>query len=288
METINIQILSADPQVLYSDANLALTHNPQDLRAQNNPFLLDGFVVSLILGGTAQFYIDDHVCDLQAGNILICQPRRVVERSMTSMDIQVKSILMNPDFINKLRPMLNLPEINLNLLLSHHAVFFAEQHEIEQLSAYYNLILSKLNHADQSPYDPSMMTLLASMFLELYKISRHANNHLATEEAGSSAEQIMKRFFGMLGMLPFLSVNNYAERLNISPKYFSSVCRKVTGMSPSQIIADEIISRSQVMLHEGSHNIKQIADLLGFANQSHFGTFFRKHTGMSPLQFVKK
>lgn len=288
METINLQNVPNESQIKYHDENISLGQNPQDLRAINTPVMLDGYLILLILNGTAQVYVDDHVYDLQAGNILICHPRHILERSMTSMDIQVKSMFLNPDFLPQMRPILNAPGLNLNLLLGHHAAFFAKPHEIEQLSTYHSLLLSKLTHNENASYDQSIMMLMGSMFLEIYSICLRSNFTPATEEAGSSAEQIVKRFLVMLNMLPFLSVNYYAERLNITPKYFSSVCSKVTGKAPSQIIADEIISRSQVMLREGSHNIKQIADLLGFANQSHFGTFFRKHTGMSPQQFVKK
>ena len=30
--------------------------------------------------------------------------------------------------------------------------------------------------------------------------------------------------------------------------------------------------------------IKEISDRLGFVNQSHFGTFFKRHTGHSPIK----
>lgn len=38
-------------------------------------------------------------------------------------------------------------------------------------------------------------------------------------------------------------------------------------------------------LIDNSKSIKQIAEMLGFANQSHFGTFFNRKAGMSPQQF---
>ncbi|MGM9706544.1 MAG: helix-turn-helix domain-containing protein [Prevotella sp.] len=72
---------------------------------------------------------------------------------------------------------------------------------------------------------------------------------------------------------PFCNVNGYAERLHITPKYLSSVCKHATGKTASQLINEEIIRMAKLLLHDNKYSIKQIADLLGFANQSHFGVF---------------
>lgn len=83
----------------------------------------------------------------------------------------------------------------------------------------------------------------------------------------------------------YLSVNEYAERLHVTPKYFSTTCKRLTGRTAGQIINEEIITTAKLLLRDNSKSIKQISDLLGFANQSHFGTYFSKRIGMSPQQF---
>lgn len=80
-------------------------------------------------------------------------------------------------------------------------------------------------------------------------------------------------------------MTEYANLLHISPKYFSSVCKKLTGKTASEIINDEIIKQSSFLLRNNKLSIKQISSRLGFVNQSHFGTFFRRHTGLSPQQY---
>jgi AraC-like DNA-binding protein len=86
-------------------------------------------------------------------------------------------------------------------------------------------------------------------------------------------------------MQPFTNVNGYAELLHITPKYFSSICKKLSGKTANEIIKEETIKQAKILLHDNSLSIKQVADQLSFTNQSHFGTYFHRYTGMSPQQF---
>ena len=47
----------------------------------------------------------------------------------------------------------------------------------------------------------------------------------------------------------------------------------------------EVASRS---LRDPELTIQQIAEKLGFADQSSFGKFFKKHAGISPLKYRQK
>lgn len=84
---------------------------------------------------------------------------------------------------------------------------------------------------------------------------------------------------------PFVRVKGYAELLHVTPKYFSWVCKRLSGKTANEIICEEVVRQAKLMLRDNSLSIKQIAERLNFANQSHFGTFFRRHTGVSPCRF---
>ena len=79
------------------------------------------------------------------------------------------------------------------------------------------------------------------------------------------------------------SVKFYADKLNITPKYFNSICKFVTGKTASQLINEELVNLARTMLSDPDLSVKEIAAALGFANQSHFGSFMRKETGSSPV-----
>jgi AraC-like DNA-binding protein len=103
----------------------------------------------------------------------------------------------------------------------------------------------------------------------------------------SFSENILRLFMQHLHdpSQPFLKVNVYASLFHITPKYFSSICKRLTGRTANQLISYEIMRSAQISLRDSSKSIKQIAASLGFKNQSHFGRFFRLHTGVSPQQY---
>ena len=81
------------------------------------------------------------------------------------------------------------------------------------------------------------------------------------------------------------SVGWYADQLHVAPKYLSNVVHKTLNSSPNAYIDQAIIRHAKSLLSSTSLSIQQIADHLGFQNQSHFGTFFKRQTGFSPSAF---
>ena len=78
----------------------------------------------------------------------------------------------------------------------------------------------------------------------------------------------------------------YARICCLSPKHFSEIIKKDTGITPKEWITFYLISRAKILLDaREDHTIQQIGNLLGFSEQSSFARFFKKETGMSPKEF---
>lgn len=85
--------------------------------------------------------------------------------------------------------------------------------------------------------------------------------------------------------LPILA---YAEQLGITSGQLSRLCREVLGVSSLDIINARLIHEAQRVLVYTGNSVKQLAYVLGFADETYFGRFFRKHTGLSPREFRAK
>ena len=81
------------------------------------------------------------------------------------------------------------------------------------------------------------------------------------------------------------SVAFYADKLCLSPKYLSSIVKSISGLTVQQHVFKAIVRRSILLMNNTDMSVKQISDSFHFPNPSSFGTFFKKHTGMSPRTF---
>ncbi|GAA4915216.1 AraC family transcriptional regulator [Mucilaginibacter defluvii] len=82
-----------------------------------------------------------------------------------------------------------------------------------------------------------------------------------------------------------LTVAAYAELMLVSARTLADLTNQFLGKSPSQIIQERIILEAQRMLVHLPLNVNQIGYDLGFEDPSYFVKFFKKHSGMSPLEF---
>jgi AraC-like DNA-binding protein len=77
----------------------------------------------------------------------------------------------------------------------------------------------------------------------------------------------------------------YADKLCITPKYLSKLVKENTGRSAGDWIESHVILEARAMLQSSDMTIQQISAALNFPNQSFFGKYFKRVTGMSPKQY---
>lgn len=82
-----------------------------------------------------------------------------------------------------------------------------------------------------------------------------------------------------------LTVKNIAGHINMSPSQFSRQFKKQTGTSPYDYLLGIRLTKAKELLKNTSLPISEISYQTGFANDSSFIYFFKKHEEISPLKF---
>lgn len=82
-------------------------------------------------------------------------------------------------------------------------------------------------------------------------------------------------------------VGFYASRSGMSPKYFSTVVRQLSGTSPSEWIETLVVAEAKSMLADVHRGIKDIASALNFPDAPTFSKYFRRATGLTPKAYRK-
>lgn len=77
----------------------------------------------------------------------------------------------------------------------------------------------------------------------------------------------------------------YAHHIGLTPKRVNEILREKAGTTVSQLLSQLVLIDAKRELFHGDFSVKEIAYTLGFADQSYFARFFKKHTGQTPEQF---
>lgn len=82
-----------------------------------------------------------------------------------------------------------------------------------------------------------------------------------------------------------LSLHVLSEKFNISPYYLSHIFKSQFNYSPLQYILRKRIGYAQTLLITTDLSIGEIAEKVGYKNQSHFNLLFTKNVGTAPRKY---
>ena len=241
---------------------------------------LNALALFLVLEGEADLTVDHMPYKLIKGSFLTLMPSHTLRMIHVDEDFRGYLIAVSSSFMNdyglfrqKNTSMLRYMEIRKNPC----AVF--EPSEAEVVRDQMLLVRSKIRQKDHS---------LAGLMLELGNIFS-AKKEFTASPALSRKEDLLEQFLKLLfeNCREQHGVAYYAERLFITPQYLSLILKTLTGKSANKWIDDALIMEARVLLKAPQATVQQVADLLHFSDQSTFGKFFKKHMGVSPMEYRK-
>ena len=149
---------------------------------------------------------------------------------------------------------------------------------IDSLSNKEHRFAEEINYA----YFYILLTDMADMMWKMYG-SGMPSHHTDMRRSDS----IMKGFADLLSEYAKTetSVEFYAEKLCISKQNLSLIVKEKTQVSVGKIISIVRVEEASRLLRDPELTLQQIAEELSFSDQSSFGKFFRKHSGMTPMKY---
>lgn len=105
--------------------------------------------------------------------------------------------------------------------------------------------------------------------------------------AKSRKEEICQKFVQLVieNYMTERRAQFYADKLGISLQHLSTTVKQVTGRNVLEIISHVVITDVKARLKSTDMTIQEIAYSLNFPSASFFGKYFKRHMGMSPLEY---
>lgn len=224
---------------------------------------------------------------LQQGDLLL-SPSRTATLRLDGAHDTLECICIDPDYFDTLpdgQPLYNqlsgylgddrLPVVRLD----------GTQYGALRLTA----SLFPAHPAGSGLYDEAILRHLCSLFL--LQTAGLLYRHRANAPAFVKRPNEIFRSFKRLAVKNYRTAHDiafYAGRLHISSTYLSRIVKQVTGHTVKAHLAELLCADARRLLSCSDLDIKEIADTLGFSDQSAFGKFFVRQTGCSPLRFRRE
>lgn len=85
-----------------------------------------------------------------------------------------------------------------------------------------------------------------------------------------------------------ISISDVAKKVGVTSNYLANIFANYLQKTPKSYLTEVRMEQAKKLLSTHKYKIKDVGKLVGYKNQLHFSSEFKKYTGDSPLNFSKK
>jgi AraC-like DNA-binding protein len=238
--------------------------------------------------GIAQFDYDGQQIRLHKDDLFLYMAHSVVTNFMSSSDFNCRQIWFSR---GELWNISKYGEVSLSDLpyLKRHPIMHLTEDDVKLLDDYFQLLCRRMRDPSPVLYSNIVRSLVSTMMLEILSMMRRQEPE-NTVTTGVHRQRLANEFMRLVEQSDgrIRKVDDFANQLNITPKYLSTLLKETMNRRPSEMIHFYTLKAIEHRLRYTDMTMQEIANDLNFANASFFGKYFKEHAGMTPLDFRKK
>ena len=240
---------------------------------------LNHAVIVICTSGSCRFKVNLVEYEVNAPQLLNLMPGQIVEPMASSEDFDGYAISLSKRFID----MVNLPGWQHQyMMMYNNPITDIDSERLMAMRIFYAMLYRAASN-DKNPFRLQVIENLIRVFYYGGISSFESESHSpAKYKNGVVAKflELVQTHYREERLISF-----YANKLCITPKYLSKLVKEHTGRSAGEWIESHVILEARAMLQSSDMTIQQIATSLHFPNQSFFGKYFKRATGVSPKQY---
>ena len=251
------------------------------------PCRIDAFVIGVGTEGETSVSFNLHEFRLKKDSMFIFTPKNILQVN-SQQYFKADVIAISPDFMRRINiDIKNMMPLFLKFVENPTLALTPEE------SRSMRGMIAQIERETRGPETHFSFDIVSGLIAAtIYKVGDIMYHYLAEHPEGQNnshnrAEEYFKQFTHLLGehFREERSVGFYARQLCITPKYLTTLIKRISGQSVSEWIDNYVILEAKTLLKYSTMSIQEIAYYLNFPNQSFFGSYFKRNTGMSPSQY---
>ena len=251
------------------------------------PCRIDAFIIGVGTEGETSVSFNLHEFRLKKDSMFIFTPKNILQVN-SQQYFKADVIAISPDFMRRINiDIKNMMPLFLKFVENPTLALTPEE------SRSMRGMIAQIERETRGPETHFSFDIVSGLIAAtIYKVGDIMYHYLAEHPEGQNnshnrAEEYFKQFTHLLGehFREERSVGFYARQLCITPKYLTTLIKRISGQSVSEWIDNYVILEAKTLLKYSTMSIQEIASYLNFPNQSFFGSYFKRNTGMSPSQY---
>lgn len=242
----------------------------------------------LCVEGEIEMVCNSQPCIMHRMDVAYAQSGHIGEIIRFSRDARFCLIACSDNFY--MPPLTGVEAAAFRRELVTHPLAHLSEAQFKAFDVIYKMIRNSLRKRDEVHFVrrtvQGFLQALYFMVFSAYQSEASATSQLAT----ARQEEFFHRFIKLVekNYTVERNIGFYADKLCITPKYLSQLIYKASGIYAGDHIDNYVIAEAKTLIKSRKYTIAQVSDMLNFTSQAYFGRYFKKHTGMTPLEFADK
>lgn len=261
--------------------------NSQDVFL-NDPVRVNALQVLLVLEGSIDLSIDYVLFQASTNTVVIIMPTHITKVMKYSPNFKGRLMAVSRAFLEQSMMPNHSSSMIQYMKIRKKPTILLQESEIKTLDECMLRLRQTILQTSHHLQRLLIQNTLMGFFIEMGNIFSERKEY-NTPPSLTRKEELFESFLRILYMYCKEQhvVSFYAEQLYITPQYLSLILKELTGRSANKWIDEALMQEAKILLKAPQATVQQVADALHFSDQSTFGKFFKKHAGMSPMEYRK-
>ncbi len=248
----------------------------------NSPHKHSTYITVLFSKGSGEHQIDFETYPIKPGSVFLLSPGQVHCWKLSN-DVEGFVFFHTKEFYDSIFLKKKIDQYPFFYLQQNYPVIYLSKEGLTQVEPLFAAIYKESTHL-QKWVDSKIETLVDLVYLELAQLYRNNAPSGHESHTGYAKVKALQKLIDQHFRIDKFPTE-YAERLHMTTRHLSRICREVLNKSTGELIAERIIIEAKRLLIQKNTNVSMVADELGYDDYSYFIRMFKKNTGVSPKEF---